>query len=289
MKEQGIRFTIVTEEQARTFLTDSTYYFKVKAYAKNFDKYTSGDSAGKYVNLEFAYLQELSTLDARLRKFIIKTTLDIEHFLKVQLLRHVGSNHKEDGYQIVSRFLSSHPDIVDDIERKKNNSNCFDLIEKYHDDFAVWNIVEVLTFRQFIDLYEMYFSFYRYQDSLINCLKPIQFLRNAAAHNNCLINRLHGPYSRTISINLKVENYVATIKDIKATARNKKMENPLVHDLMTMLYVYQKVVTSEATMSHMKRELQDLIDRFARHEAYFKNNSLILSYFDFFKKVVDNF
>lgn len=289
MKEEGIQFSIVTEDQAIEFLTNSTYYFKIKAYAKNYEKYKNGDNAGKYVNLEFAYLQELSTLDAHLRKFIIKTTLDVEHFLKVQVLRHLEKNDVEDGYTIVAKYLAAYPDVLEDIERKKNNSNCFDLIEKYHNDFAIWNIVEVLTFRQFIDLYEMYFSQYYCKDSMINCLKPIQFLRNAAAHNNCLINRLNGPYSRHITPNKKIENYIAGISTIKATARNKKMQNPVMHDFVTLLFVYMRVVTSKSTKKHMIEELRGLSDRFLRQKEYFKTNSVVLSYFEFLKKIVDFF
>lgn len=289
MKQEGIGFSIVNEEDAREFLENSTYYFKVKAYAKNYDKFEQGDKRGQYVNLEFAYLRELSTLDAHLRKFIIKTALDVEHFLKVQLLKHLENNENEDGYAIVAEYLSAFPAVLPDIEKRKNNSNCYDMIEKYHDCFALWNIVEVLTFRQFVDLYELYFSKYPSKASMKNCLKPIQFLRNAAAHNNCLINRLNGPYSRNISTNKRVENFVARITTIKATARNKKMQNPVIHDFVTMLYVYKNVVTSKRTMQHMAGEMQELIKRIYRHQDYFRSNSVVLSYFEFLKKIVDFF
>lgn len=67
------------------------------------------------------------------------------------------------------------------------------------------------------------------------------------------------------------------------------MSNPLIHDLMTLLYVYQEIVKSDATMTHMKIELQELVQRFARHGNYFSDNALIVSYYEFFKKVVDSF
>ena len=74
--ENGIKFNLVTENEARLFLLNSTYYFKLKAYAKNFEKYATGAKCGNYIDLEFAYLQDLSTIDMHLRKFIIKSSLD---------------------------------------------------------------------------------------------------------------------------------------------------------------------------------------------------------------------
>ena len=54
MKSSGVKFNIVTEEDAREFLLDSTYYFKLKAFQKNYNKKQNGD----YINLEFAYLKD---------------------------------------------------------------------------------------------------------------------------------------------------------------------------------------------------------------------------------------
>lgn len=80
MKKQGILFDIVSEEEAISFLENNNYYFKIKAYKK---AYYKDKNIGKYIDLDFAYLKELSTVDALFRKIIVKITLDIEHFLKV--------------------------------------------------------------------------------------------------------------------------------------------------------------------------------------------------------------
>lgn len=39
MKKRGIAFEICTEAEARKFLSENNYYFKLKAYAHNFDRY----------------------------------------------------------------------------------------------------------------------------------------------------------------------------------------------------------------------------------------------------------
>ena len=68
---KGIKFTIVDETQAAEFLTTRNYYFKVKAFEKNYEICNSGEKKGKYFDLEFAYLQELSKIDMYLREAII--------------------------------------------------------------------------------------------------------------------------------------------------------------------------------------------------------------------------
>ena len=67
------------------------------------------------------------------------------------------------------------------------------------------------------------------------------------------------------------------------------MQNPVIHDFVTMLYVYKNVVTSKRTMQHMAGEMQELIKRIYRHQDYFRSNSVVLSYFEFLKKIVDFF
>jgi abortive infection bacteriophage resistance protein len=105
MKNKGITFNIVSEEDAKSFLQENNYYMKLASYRANYPKYESGSKKGQYVNLDFAYLKELSTIDMHLRYLIMKMCLDIEHALKVSLITHVENNPKEDGYELIRRFI----------------------------------------------------------------------------------------------------------------------------------------------------------------------------------------
>ena len=67
MKEKGVTFQYYKEEDAADFLRNNTYFFKLKAFQKD---YIQNPKTGKYIGLDFAYLVELSTLDMHLRRLI---------------------------------------------------------------------------------------------------------------------------------------------------------------------------------------------------------------------------
>lgn len=56
MKQHGIGFNIIEESEAKKFLSDNTYYFKIRSFQKNYQK----NHAHIYSNLEFAYLKDFS-------------------------------------------------------------------------------------------------------------------------------------------------------------------------------------------------------------------------------------
>ena len=154
LKNKGVAFTLCTEEQAASFLAYSTFFFKVKAFDKD---YEINPKTGKYLNLDFAYLMELSTLDMHLRRLILHATLDLEHYLKVMLIREISENPDEDGYEIVDRFFSVYPEVKASISAKSENSMCRDLIRKLEKEgYAVWNLIEVLSFGDLVMLCEVY-------------------------------------------------------------------------------------------------------------------------------------
>jgi len=103
--EKGIKFEYMSEEDAIIFLSERNNYFRIASYRKNYDKHISGVNIGKYIDLDFAYLSELATIDMHLRLLVIKMCLDIEHCLKVKLLSAITANSAEDGYDIVKVFL----------------------------------------------------------------------------------------------------------------------------------------------------------------------------------------
>ena len=288
--KSGIQFNIMSEEEAKEFLINNNYYFKIKSYAKNYEKYTEGEDVDKYINLEFAYLVEMSKIDMYFRRIILKMTLDIEHFLKTQLLRDFHGNDKEDGYSIVDELFSKYPYIEEGINRKDKNSACSDLILRYKGDFAIWNIVEVLDFNNLIKLYQIYYEKYKSKDSIEKYLWSVRFLRNAAAHNSCLLNSLRTPYNGEVTPNKRVLNQLSKIDGISREARYNRMRNPVMHDFIVTLYAYNSIITSKKVKKITMSELKDLVDiRLTTNKDYFEKNQLITSYYEFAKRVIDYF
>ena len=286
-KVNGIKFSIVNEKDAADFLQNNTYYFKLKSYAKNFDKYQD-HRRDKYVNLEFAYLKELSILDMHLRKIILKMTLDIEHSLKVQLISDISNNPDEDGYTMVQDFFNNYPSIKETIIRKSNSSVCKDLISKYHADYPIWAFVEILSFGEFSRLYEMYYTKYPTKGSFVRYLWSIRFIRNAAAHNNCLLNSLKTPYSNQIKFNKQVNTIISKFPNINRTARITKMNNPIIHDLVVMIVAFDKIIQSIHVKENSLKELKILLeDRFLRNKDFFSQNYPIKTSYEFIRVIVD--
>lgn len=84
--EKNVSFELVGEEDAVAFLEERSFFFKLKAFAKDFEKYScKPGEKGCYVNLDFGHLVELSKLDKTLRSLVLNLALDIKRHLKVRI------------------------------------------------------------------------------------------------------------------------------------------------------------------------------------------------------------
>lgn len=80
----------------------------MKAFATCFSRYTNPDSEhfGSYINLDFDYLTELTRLDHHFRETVLSLTLDIEHYMKVELNRMIMDTG-DDPYELMASFFDS--------------------------------------------------------------------------------------------------------------------------------------------------------------------------------------
>lgn len=298
MVDKNIQFELYSKEDAKKFLKYNNYYFKLKAYAKN---YNINLQTKKYYNLDFAYLVELSKLDMYIRKIILELSLDVEHYLKVRLMNDLSDNPKENGYNIVKVFLKYHPNAEADIKSKADKySFCSDLAEKHLNEdkepkkLAVWNIVELLSFGNFMELYELYYQTYP-SFSYSDYLKSIKFIRNAAAHNNCILSALKKPNSlKKFSKTKKLANILGKIPEFRELKnRDAMMRNPVIHDFVTLLFVYNDVMKVSATKNGRNRKMEeihhlfcDADGRIKKNKTYFERNPYIKDAYSFISSII---
>lgn len=282
MKIKGIKFDIAKEEDAKVFLQNNNYYMKLASYRVNYDKQKSSD---KYINLDFAYLQELSTIDMHLRYLILQMCLDVEHALKTRLLKDIEDNPEEDGYDIIRRFVTKYERSCQNIQKHKSSEYCRELIEKYYPYFPAWVFVELISFGDMVKLYEYYTERYpgRLKDS--DLLYSIRDLRNATAHSNCLINKLQ---KGTNKPSVKIIKFVSNIDGIGASMRKNKLSNKFLYDFVTLLYVYNEFINADVVKEKRFKQIQVFIDgRAIKNKEYFDKNECIKTAYFFVKKVVD--
>ncbi len=285
---KGITFNIVDEMTAQLFLRNNNYYFKLKSYAKNYRPRTGENGEIRYDGVDFGYLQELSTIDSILRKQILSMILDIEHYLKAHLLYDISADDTEDGYAIVEEFLNTFPKSKP--ESHGDRAYTHSLCEKYSDHLPVWVFAEIISFGTFIRFYTFYYDNKDRTEpyGIRSLLYPVQCLRNAAAHNNCLIYNLHPENYNPIRPTKDLTALVATNSAISKGVRRAKLKHPFLHDFTAMLYVYDACVTNFKARQYGFNALKQIVDeRMIRRKEYFDNNENLKSCYIFLKKTID--
>lgn len=293
LDEKGVKFNMINKKDAQKYLEDNNNYFKLVSYRKNFFKYESGENIGKYIDLDFKMLIDLSIVDMRIRKTMLSIVLDLEHYAKVKLLSRI-ENSSKDGYTIVEEYIedlkskNEYEYLKKELDKNKTGTYCGDLVTKYDGEYPIWVFVEIIPFGRLIKFYR--FVADKLQDrKMIDesyMLMDVRELRNACAHNNCIINDLKS-YTSRYSANYRVLNAVAKI-GVSKRVRDNKLSNIRIKQLITLLYLNKNIVTSEGVLKYQTQILQGLKDRIEHHIDYYNTNELIQTNFRFLNKIIDN-
>lgn len=291
--EKGIKFDIKSKEDAKKYLEKNNNYFKLTSYRKNFQKYENGINKGKYINLDFEMLSDLSIIDMILRKTILSIVLDLEHYSKVKILNKI-CNTTKDGYTIVEEYIQKlkvvgkYEELQNELNRDKQNTYCGDIAKKYENEYPVWAFIEMIPFGRFIDFYKFVAISYNDKKMIDEAylLKNVRELRNACAHNNCVLNDL-----RAMTTKHNTNYYVSTEIEkigIPRTSVRKKTSNPRIQQIVTLLYLNKKMITSAGVLEHQTKILQELKSRIEYHIDYYYKNLLVKTNLEFLNKIIDN-
>lgn len=304
LKLKNIKFERISEKDAENYLKNNNNYYNLTSYKNNFEKYfVNGIFIDKYIDLDFSYLKDLSIIDHRLRLILFKMIIDIEHYLKIKILNTIESIDEEDGYRIVNRYLEQDfynvkfPKKVHNSIFKKVGSEYYQKIfskydldkDKKLENIPIWEFLEIITFGELVNFYDFYTNEYKLKDENkdVYILRDIVKLRNAVAHNNCILSEL----------NMKKNKYPPSYKiiqflnncDIGKDTRSKKLSNSRIRQITYTLYMFNEIVTSDGIKNNVKKDINELFfDRIIKHKEYYNNNELLKSIYCYLKKIIEN-
>ena len=290
MKNRGITFNEISENDAKQFLQNNNYYMKLAAYRANYDKCDTGKRQGQYKKLDFGYLKELSTIDMYSRYIVMDMCLDIEHVIKVRLIKNITNNPSEDGYDIVRKFIAQDDNlrILKNIRSHKSGEYCKDLIEKYYPYFPVWVFVELISFGDLLYFCSFYEKIYGVQIINNKLMNTVRDVRNAAAHSNCLLNKMTEKIDSTKQVNNEISSFIIGMKNISKTSRVNNLSYKFTNSFVTVLYVYDSLM-NEIPKQKRYKEIQEFMNgRVVKNKQFFQSNSKIVGVYNFHKKVIDN-
>ena len=292
LETKGVKFELINRENAKKYLEENNNYFKLVSYRKNFPKYQNGENYGKYIGLDFKMLMDLSIIDMRIRKTMLSIVLDVEHYAKVKLLSKI-ENESKDGYTIVEEYMqdlkskNEYECLESELNKNKTGTYCGDLVTKYDGEYPIWVFVEIVPFGRLIKFYR--FIAEKLKDKkMINesyMLMDVRELRNACAHNNCIINDLKSGTSK-YPANYIVLNTIAKM-GISKKVRDNKLSNTRIKQLITLLYLNKNIVTSGGVLNHQAKSLNELKERIEHNIDYYEKNELIKTSFNFLNKIID--
>lgn len=291
MKTRNIKFDLMNEQDAISFLEKSTYYKKVSSYKNNF-LYAIKDGHKSYYDLDFAYLRELSTIDMHLRKVIIHACLNIEHSVKLRIINACQRNNYN-GYEIADEFLSTYPNVRNNVHQNAANSYCSDLITNYTNRIPIWIFVEVISFGDLCKLFKFLTDKDIFGDHTksqqtdnVSILYAVHHLRNAAAHNHCILRDLR--YQKNVTAIHEISTFVSRVSEINNDPRRKALTTKVYNDFICLLYAVYNFIDSEGVRNGTVNEIKDIFtDRMLKNKHYFTHCIPVKNAYTFIKKILD--
>ena len=308
MIDKGIDISPYSSEDVETYLLNSNNFFRVCSYRKNYQKYLNGKNKGRYIGLSFDQLKALAILDMKIRKSLLGMCLDVEHSLKLYILKDF-ENSQDDGYGIVQDYFKT-PNgckTADNIIQKKNNIYVSDLAAKYvypwetekiysgvdsdgsdvNVDLPIWAMLELMSFG---DLLNFYFYYYELKTENSerppipkNVLHKVKNIRNACAHNNCILNHL---YDKSARVPSSIGEFAKRL-GISRNAVSKKLKCTTLCEMMCVFYCLDMLATN-GIKAHDYEEMSEIIEHFYdKYYSLITGNQLVKSCIDFMKESID--
>ena len=145
-----------------------------------------------------------------------------------------------------------------------------------------------ISFGELVNFYEFFSKEYNLENELKNIfiLREVVKLRNAVAHNSCVLSELDKKdnlhRADTLVINYLIESGVG-----KET-RSNKLSNSRIRQMTYALYMFNEIVTSKGIKKNVTEDINELFfGRIIHHKEYYNNNELLKSVYLYFKKIIE--
>lgn len=269
LKNKGVTFERMSEEGARSYLSDFNYFYKITAYRQNFEK----DSNGKYIELDFDDFHDMSLADMFLSRYLMTMSSAVEHGLQSKLIRQVEENQLDDGFISAEKLKNSQHDFyqrtyeksVGNLEKTIYQNHIF---KKYNPNFPIWALINSSDFQGLSNIINFYGDEYQIEElkELRYLLISTRHIRNAVAH------------SQQILVGISDRNFYSRSETIKQYARDLHistsiLKNIKVHDIVALFCLSDKVL-SPGMIKHFKDDLQVLIDQHLKKVQRERKNAI---------------
>ena len=267
LKSKGVKFGLMSEDEASRFLAEKSYYFKAASYRSLFPEYIGGEHDGKYIDLDFGQLALLASLDEQLRCALREMTLDVEHFEKTHLLDRIVETPGEDGYSLIADYRKEMKEkgdlyLENELKRRRNDLYSGDAIRKYWDEMPPWVLFSVVPFGTFLGVVK--YCADRWGDEDLRDrhyqLKRAKSLRNASSHGACILNDLGCLEESNTRLSPLVAKEIADMGIPKRT-RSRWLRNVRMQQIATLLSLYAQTVPRGRAFDEASAQLDALFAR----------------------------
>lgn len=268
MEYKGIKFNLISKQEAKAILENLNYYFKISVYRKLFNK----NYSNRYDFLDFKMLTDLASIDMGVRYFLLQLTLDVEHATKVALINDLTKNSRVDEYLIVRQFKNTDRVFFESISRRFSRTK---YMKNFHgkrgNQISFWVLIELLDMGGLVKFLNFYVSNPLYNTSPIstnvrnasNLLVYTKNIRNCTAHSNPFIFNI---FERRVPSSNQLVSYASNMGIDSSTIRFDK-----VNDLVSLFHLH-KYLCSDVLSNRRKNEGQLLVDRSKQLGQYYKGN-----------------
>lgn len=119
-------------------------------------------------------------------------------------------------------------------------------------------------------------------------LKEVKNMRNACAHNSCVINGFSKSQKSSYQLVPRIYDKLNEAGMKKSKGRNSKLQNPRMQHFVTTLYA-ARTLTSDRAKARNRKNLEALKDRITENIGMCKNSESIRSFLEFSVKLIDIF